>query len=789
MRFAPFRITRSLMLAGLALLGGAVGAGGPRLAAAAELAPAAAAARVELAFSTAGERQSWYLGGAGYDVGFDARETRGESGQSLRLALAPGATPGPGAFAVATHSLAVAEARGKHLRLSGWIKTSAITRGWAGLWARVDGPQGSLGFDNMQDRGLHGTTPWTPVAVEMDVPPEATGVVLGALLTGDGAAWVSDLAVSLEPLRPAVPVVVAGRVEDPAGHPVGGALVALVGRRTGQATAVVKTGSDGTFRASVPMGRYALTATAAGFAAAFVPPAPGDSATPDGATLQLGSGGVELSGQIEVAGGRPAAGTRLTLARFSEEDGDLFYAETDGEGRFAVRLPPARYRIGLDSADYVAKPVEADLGPGAAARPVTLFASRLGAAPEEVVSWLSGHLSPLRTTRAGNGFDDLRPLAAVVGTARIVALGEATHGTREFFELKHRVLEYLVAELGFSVFAIEANWPESLAVDDYVLHGTGDPAKALAGIYFWTWNTEEVLDMIRWMRAYNADPAHPRKVRFLGFDMQIGRVASPVVAAYLAKVDPEYGKEMASALQVMRELKPRSPEAAAAKAAATALVARFDARKEDYVGRSNAEEWERMRQHAVILMQAAELAVQNAPGYRDRAMADNVGWLLAHEPPGTRMMLWAHNGHINYAAGPGSTPMGESLRQKFGPDYRSIGFLFDQGSFQAIDFTGKGRGLREFSLGPSPESHLAAAFHRTQVPLALLDLRSRPAGGPIAAWLSSPHPMRELGAVFSDEAGCTAPVVITDRFDALLFVDRTTRARPNPPIADAKGRE
>ena len=68
-------------------------------------------------------------------------------------------------------------------------------------------------------------------------------------------------------------------------------------------------------------------------------------------------------------------------------------------------------------------------------------------------------------------------------------MGEATHGTHEFFQLKHRMLEFLVERMGFTVFGIEANWPESLAVNDYVLNGNGDPAKALAGFYFWTWNT------------------------------------------------------------------------------------------------------------------------------------------------------------------------------------------------------------------------------------------------------------------------------------------------------------
>ena len=110
---------------------------------------------------------------------------------------------------------------------------------------------------------------------------------------------------------------------------------------------------------------------------------------------------------------------------------------------------------------------------------------------QELISWLRRHAIRLTTVEAGRGAADLQPLKPVIGRARIVALGEATHGTREFFQLKHRLLEFLVTEMGFTTFAIEANWPESLAVNDYVLHGRDDAARSLAGLRLWTWNTEE----------------------------------------------------------------------------------------------------------------------------------------------------------------------------------------------------------------------------------------------------------------------------------------------------------
>lgn len=170
---------------------------------------------------------------------------------------------------------------------------------------------------------------------------------------------------------------------------------------------------------------------------------------------------------------------------------------------------------------------------------------------QEVTEWAKGVAIPLESTDPATDLKDMERLDAVVGDARIVAMGEATHGTREFFRMKHRMLEYLVEKKGFTIFGIEANWPESLGINDYVLNGTGDAQSALDGLYFWTWNTEEVLDLIRWMRKYNEDPAHVKKVRFYGFDGQIANVAARKVLSYLERVDPEEAKTAKKILSLL----------------------------------------------------------------------------------------------------------------------------------------------------------------------------------------------------------------------------------------------
>jgi len=176
---------------------------------------------------------------------------------------------------------------------------------------------------------------------------------------------------------------------------------------------------------------------------------------------------------------------------------------------------------------------------------VALFTLGLGVAlvgvahadpPTEAnLAWIKQHAIPIKTVEVGQGFDDLQTIKALIGDARVVSLGEATHGSREIFQMKHRLLEFLATEMGFTLFSIEANLPEAFRLNDYVLRGAGDCDQLIGGMYFWTWNTREVKDMVEWMRRFNQQGS--RRVEFTGFDMQTPDVAMQEVLRFLARAD------------------------------------------------------------------------------------------------------------------------------------------------------------------------------------------------------------------------------------------------------------
>ncbi len=423
-----------------------------------------------------------------------------------------------------------------------------------------------------------------------------------------------------------------------------------------------------------------------------------------------------------------------------------------------------------------------------------LFPAPLGA-QDAVVTWVRENAIPLETPEAGHGFEDMEPLVAVVGDARIVSLGESTHGSREFFQLKHRMLEFLVERMGFTVFGLEASYANCVAINDYVEHGRGDAAAALHGQGFWTWDTEEVLALIEWMRAYNADPAHERKLRFYGIDMQASQPAVAGALAYVAQHDAELAGYLEQDLEPLTRATiygeyAKLPEGArqGLELGLGGLLQYLDDERESLVAAGSEAEWARARQHAVVASQANQLmAGSGGRAWRDRCMADNTAWVLDQEPAGTRIVLWAHNGHVKQDGPPnGYAMMGHFLEQTWGDDHVVFGFGFHHGGFQAIASPraqgDTGPALRSFHVGPPAPGAVGALLGESGHAIFALDLRRAEEQGPVSDWLAASRPMRSIGAVYSHETAQQwyRPTILAEQFDALLFLEETTPARPNP---------
>lgn len=118
--------------------------------------------------------------------------------------------------------------------------------------------------------------------------------------------------------------------------------------------------------------------------------------------------------------------------------------------------------------------------------------NRRTTAEDRLVERLREHIIPLEGTDPGTGLADLRPVADILGGKSVVGLGEAIDGTKEYFQLKHRLVRLLVTEMNFRLFGLEANFSETFAVNDSIV--SGDPEDTLDGLHFWTWNTEETLE-------------------------------------------------------------------------------------------------------------------------------------------------------------------------------------------------------------------------------------------------------------------------------------------------------
>jgi erythromycin esterase len=392
------------------------------------------------------------------------------------------------------------------------------------------------------------------------------------------------------------------------------------------------------------------------------------------------------------------------------------------------------------------------------------------------LAWMQKTANPFWTPDPTVPPDDLWPVAGMVGNAHIVGLGEGTHGTSEFFQMKHRLLEYLAANAGFTLFAMEANMPEAKLVNDYVLYGIGDPHQVLEGLYFWTWNTQEVLNMIEWMRAYNQ--SGQGQIQFTGFDMQYSAVAMQNVVAFVAAADPGYLPTVNAAFALaapvgynyLYGISQSNSAVQAATNAVDAVRLHLIANRSAYLAAgstASAVDW--VIQNALIAEQATYVAIGGGP-YRDQCMASNMDWIL-QQNPGARVVLWAHDMHLSRAAG----AMGSYLAANHGSDYVVFGQIFHQGQYNAVNSSGY---LTANDATVSFPGTIEYMLHSTGMPKFILDMRQASPTDPGSSWLFGLTQYRTIGSVAEDGFGFTYQ--LTTDYDALIFFDQTNPSQLLP---------
>jgi erythromycin esterase len=422
-----------------------------------------------------------------------------------------------------------------------------------------------------------------------------------------------------------------------------------------------------------------------------------------------------------------------------------------------------------------------------ATEPVNLDFEGLESLAGNTATWITQNSSTLTSTDPSAALDDLEPLRSFVGTAHVVGLGEATHGTKEFQLVKHRLLKFLVTRMGFTTFAIEATSPEADDLNEYVLNGTGDPVRLLSRLYFWTWNTQELLDMIRWMRTWNTTAPANQRVSFRGFDIQYPSASMDSVLSFIHRVKPTLDADVSTRYECLRAY--RNNGAITGAARTQYLVQSAELRQICAEGLAFVKELVRtqatsapgyqatlhharlVEQFEGLLATASSAILSNAR--RDDAMAENIAWLRDQMPTDGRMVVWAHNEHITRLPG----AMGASLNTRYASDYVPIALDVGRGQFNAVELiNGIAQQVRSFDVQTVRTRSLEEAFVATNIPLLFLDIRKTVGGAPASQALRGPIDMRNVGSSYEAayDLNFYATRLFPTDFDGVLFVSTGT---------------
>ncbi|KAB1915499.1 erythromycin esterase family protein [Micromonospora sp. AMSO31t] len=396
------------------------------------------------------------------------------------------------------------------------------------------------------------------------------------------------------------------------------------------------------------------------------------------------------------------------------------------------------------------------------------------------------------------GPDSLDALLDRVGDARVVMLGEATHGTHEFYTWRAAVTRRLVDEQGFSFVAVEGDWPDCDRVDRSVRcrpEAPADPRAALAAFErwpTWMWANEEVADFTRWLRDRNARVGEAERVGFHGLDVYSLWESLREILTWLREHDPE---QVPAALAAYRCFEPydEDPQQYAlatrlvphrCEEEVVALLAGLRERAaaggpEHFGAWQNAE----VAAGAERYYRAMVRGGRESWNVRDRHMDDTLGRLLDHYGPGARAVVWAHNTHVGDAratdmADAGEVNIGQLARERYGPErVVLVGFGTHSGTVTAG--AAWGAPMETMTVPPARRHTLEDALHAAAPDRALLVFPRD--GRPDLLTHEIDH--RAIGVVYHpqrESQGNYVPTVLGDRYDAFCWFDTSRAVRPLP---------
>jgi erythromycin esterase-like protein len=394
---------------------------------------------------------------------------------------------------------------------------------------------------------------------------------------------------------------------------------------------------------------------------------------------------------------------------------------------------------------------------------------------------------------------DLEPLIRRIGDARVVLLGEASHGTHEFYTWRAAITRRLVEEKGFSFVAVEGDWPDCYRLNRFV-KGYKDapdkPAEALETFRrwpTWMWANEEVKHLIDWLRGHNDGKPDDRKVGFYGLDVYSLWDSLHEVMGFLRKRDPAAFASARRALQCFEPYGEEAQEYARAtmygdescrgevidllrRVRAGAIPADGDGRDGPFVAEQNAL----VVKNAEAYYRAMVRSDNESWNVRDRHMAETLDRLLHHHGPRAKAIVWEHNTHIGDArftdmADGGEVNIGQLARERYGEnDTVLVGFGSCRGTVIAGDSWDAP--WKEMRVPPAREDTWEDVLHQAVGRDSLFVFPAK-ASDEMLEWRGH----RAIGVVYRpqyERYGNYVPTILPRRYDAFLYIDQSTALRP-----------